>query len=346
MFEGGRPPAPTPLQPKDRHKRRRISLFWRACLLLTGAVLVGAVGLALLTGSTGDRPGLGGSGAGYATANATPTGAAIGAGSSAITRNGVPGTPITAVSRRPAASRPLEHSSRVSEATSSPASAVLFPLLADALAPPGGGRRASRGDLRDDSLTTFDDPSITVDIVGQGTWTLTGNTTGDDCSSSPMASGASCDANTTDTVQVVATPVGHPTATTWSGDSCDNVTIDECDFTVGSNPDNETVTFTDTITTATSGTGTVAVADSPNSSYDCSASSGAACSVVDGDQITLTPTPAAHYQFSSWSGDECNGSTNATCSFTATGDATVTANFVPITHTITTRRAPPEPSRR
>ena len=53
-------------------------------------------------------------------------------------------------------------------------------------------------------------------------------------------------------------------------------------------------------------------------------------------RVTLTPTPAAHYQFSSWSGDECDGSTNATCSFTATGDATVTANFVPITHTITT----------
>ena len=47
-----------PLRPGNRRKRRRASLLWRGCLAEAGATLAVAVGLALLTGATGERAGL------------------------------------------------------------------------------------------------------------------------------------------------------------------------------------------------------------------------------------------------------------------------------------------------
>ncbi|MGD1050956.1 MAG: hypothetical protein ABR947_07790, partial [Solirubrobacteraceae bacterium] len=202
----------------------------------------------------------------------------------------------------------------------------MSPLVADALVPPSGGQDSSHAGLRDDSLTSFDDPAITVTIVGSGSWSLTDDTTpADGCSD--VVSGGSCDVADDDSVQLFATANGSPSTISWAGDSC-NTTGDECDFQIGSSDDYETVAFTDTITTATSGTGTVAVADSPNSSYGCGASSGAPCKVVDGDQITLTAAAGAGYRFTKWSGGSCNGNQSTQCpTFQASGDEGDTANF-------------------
>ena len=57
-----------------------------------------------------------------------------------------------------------------------------------------------------------------------------------------------------------------------------------------------------------------------------------------GTVVTLTATPAAGYQFSSWSGD-CSGSTNP-CSVTMNAAKSVTANFTPLQHVLTVTSSP------
>ena len=299
-------------------------------------MLACAVALALLSGSAGDRPGLGGTGVVQPATNVALAGASASAGARAGDQKAVSGTKIAAVSRRPGASSVFEHSSRVTEAAAEPASPSLFPLVADALAPPSGGRGgSSHGELRADSLTTFDDPVITVDIVGQGTWTLTGDTTGQDCSSSPQASGGTCDVNLGDAVVLTVSPSsGTPAAINWSGVSCDGQSGATCSFTAADSTDEtDTVSLIDTITTATDGNGTVAVADGDQSGLGCSASPGAACLAGDGDPITLTAAAATGSTFESWSSGHCAGQGNP-CQITATGNETDQANFTVDTYTI------------
>ncbi|MGN6215446.1 MAG: InlB B-repeat-containing protein [Solirubrobacterales bacterium] len=66
---------------------------------------------------------------------------------------------------------------------------------------------------------------------------------------------------------------------------------------------------------------------------------GSVCSRTyeNGAQVTLTATPAAHYEFAGWAGGECSGT--ATCQLTMYSDVTVTASFVPITHELTVTKA-------
>ncbi|MGA8744680.1 MAG: hypothetical protein WB507_02300 [Solirubrobacterales bacterium] len=61
---------------------------------------------------------------------------------------------------------------------------------------------------------------------------------------------------------------------------------------------------------------------------------GASCShsFAVGAQVTLTATPADHFEFTGWSGAGCAGT--GTCQVTIYSDTAVTANFAPIVHSL------------
>ncbi|NVN92200.1 MAG: hypothetical protein HXX11_16580, partial [Desulfuromonadales bacterium] len=70
---------------------------------------------------------------------------------------------------------------------------------------------------------------------------------------------------------------------------------------------------------------------------DCSAG----CDYTIGSSVTLSPTPATGYTFSSWSGDA--SSLNVPLTFTLTGSKAITANFdsTPVTGTVRIAGSPP-----
>ncbi|MBK7861238.1 MAG: DUF11 domain-containing protein [Archangiaceae bacterium] len=87
------------------------------------------------------------------------------------------------------------------------------------------------------------------------------------------------------------------------------------------------------ITFAKSGTGTGRVVSSP-AAVDCaSGCPGSTTSFIDGTLVSVTATATTGHSFSGWSG-LCTGTTNP-CSFTVSGDATVTAGFAAPSFTIT-----------
>jgi len=83
------------------------------------------------------------------------------------------------------------------------------------------------------------------------------------------------------------------------------------------------------VSTAGSGTGTVT---SSPAGIDC----GQSCTLdaYQGDQVTLTATPATHSEFTGWSGANCPGT--GTCLVTlGSTNASITATFAMITHPLT-----------
>ncbi len=88
-----------------------------------------------------------------------------------------------------------------------------------------------------------------------------------------------------------------------------------------------------TVTFAKAGTGTGRVVTSP-SAIDCAAGcSSASTSFIDGTVVSVTATATTGHTFSGWSG-ACAGTANP-CTFTVSGDATLTAAFAPPSFTIT-----------
>jgi outer membrane protein assembly factor BamB len=66
---------------------------------------------------------------------------------------------------------------------------------------------------------------------------------------------------------------------------------------------------------------------------------GASCSHTFGvgEQVTLTATPAEHFEFIGWSGGGCSGT--GPCRLTIDSETAVTANFAPILHRLTVAKA-------
>jgi len=116
----------------------------------------------------------------------------------------------------------------------------------------------------------------------------------------------------------------------WSG-ACTGMNT-SCDLTMTSNLSvsaNYIVTPVNyTLTVTGNAGGTVTDSNSP-AGINC----GSDCSEVyaDGSTVTLAASPAMGYQFDSWSGDVCSGSTHSTCEFTITADTSVTPIFSTIT---------------
>ena len=126
-------------------------------------------------------------------------------------------------------------------------------------------------------------------------------------------------------VPVTATPAAGYAFSSWSGactgtGAC-SVTMD-ADKTVTANFTQ--INYTLTVAVSPAGGGTTNPAVGPHT-------------YAYGTVVNVTATPAAGYAFTSWSG-ACSGA--GACSVTMDADKTVTANFTPITYTLTTAVSP------
>lgn len=160
---------------------------------------------------------------------------------------------------------------------------------------------------------------LSVSKIGAGAGTVTSTPAGINC-------GSTCSANFSPGTSVALTPVaasgsifaGWSGCTSISGTTC-NVTMNATK-SVAATFNIQTTTYPLTITISGSGSVTSAPAG-----INC----GVTCSYTfnGGQSVTLTPTPANGYYFSSWSG-ACAGS--EACTVTMDGAKTVNANFTAI----------------
>ena len=167
---------------------------------------------------------------------------------------------------------------------------------------------------------------VTVTPAGTGTGTVTSDPAGIDC-------GADCNetygAGTV--VRLTATPAVGSTFTGWSGGGCTGTGT--CNVTVNAAVA-VTATFTlntYTLTVTTGGAGTGTVSSSPAGINNCTGTCTA--SFAHGTAITLSQTASVPSStFGGWSG-ACAGP--GTCSFTITGNTSVTATFNLAQYTLT-----------
>ena len=161
---------------------------------------------------------------------------------------------------------------------------------------------------------------LTVSRAGTGSGSVSSTPAGINC-------GATCSANFANStvVTLTATPSAGSTFGGWAG-ACTGTGT--CQVTMDAARD-VTATFSlPLLTVATSGAGSVTSADGAiNCGSLCSAS------YASGTVVTLTATPAAGNQFTSWSG-ACSGA-STTCQVTMTAARSVTASFAPVSNTTT-----------
>jgi len=155
--------------------------------------------------------------------------------------------------------------------------------------------------------------------TGSGTGTLTSSPAGLNCGSTCSAS-FSADTSVT----LTATPDNGSTFNSWSG--CDATSGTVCNVSMSATR-SVTARFdaaSYSLTVNKSGTGSGTVTSNP-AGINC----GATCvfAYASGQSVTLTPTPASGYDFSSWSG-ACTGS--EACIVTMDAAKSVTANFTAI----------------
>ena len=155
--------------------------------------------------------------------------------------------------------------------------------------------------------------------TGSGTGTLTSSPAGLNCGSTCSAS-FSADTSVT----LTATPDNGSTFNSWSG--CDATSGTVCNVSMSATR-SVTARFdaaSYSLTVNKSGTGSGTVTSNP-AGINC----GATCvfAYASGQSVTLTPTPASGYDFSSWSG-ACTGS--EACIVSMDAAKSVTANFTAI----------------
>ncbi|GAA1934834.1 hypothetical protein GCM10009815_31860 [Nocardioides marmoribigeumensis] len=166
--------------------------------------------------------------------------------------------------------------------------------------------------------------TLTVTRAGSGSGTVTSNPARISC---PSTCTADFVAGTT--VTLTATASAGADFTGWSGGGCSGTST--CVVTLTS-ATSVTATFTarHLLTVQTTGSGSV-------TSSPAGISCGATCtaSFAGGSTVTLTPTAAAGWVFSGWTG-ACTGA--GSCSVTMSTDRTVGATFVQ-SHTLTVTKA-------
>lgn len=165
---------------------------------------------------------------------------------------------------------------------------------------------------------------ISVSKTGAGTGTVTSNPAGISCGSSCTAS-----FNTGSTVTLTAAAVSGSTFGGWSG--CSSTSGTSCNVTMNA-AQAVTATFhlQNTFQLSVGKTGEGTVTSNP---VGISCGSTCAYNFSNGQSVTLTPTPATGYYFSSWSG-ACSGS--ETCTVNMDAAKTVSANFttIPAGHSV------------
>ena len=159
--------------------------------------------------------------------------------------------------------------------------------------------------------------SLSVSKSGTGTGTVTSNPVGINC-------GSVCSANFSSgsNITLTATAASGSTLASWTG--CTSSSGTTCNVTMTA-AKNVTATFnlqTFALTVTKTGSGTVT---SNPAGINCGAT--CAFAYASGQSVTLTPTPASGYYFSSWSG-ACTGS--EACIVSMDAPKSVTANFTAI----------------
>jgi hypothetical protein len=184
-----------------------------------------------------------------------------------------------------------------------------------------GAPRDSHPDIRAFEFGAVPRPSLAVtdkQLAGSGTVTST---------PAAISCGAGCEArfDPSATVTLSAIPDTGSVFSGWSGGGCSGT--GSCTVTMNS----------DQAVTATFVPATHTLTVSPNSSGSVSGT-GISCpgtcsaSYASETLVTLVATPAPGIAFSGWSGG-CSGS--GSCAVTMNSDQSVSASFVPITHTLT-----------
>jgi hypothetical protein len=170
--------------------------------------------------------------------------------------------------------------------------------------------------------------SLTVNTAGTGSGSVSCDTgTGPEACASSYPDGT--------TITLTASPAAGSTFAGWSGGGCSGT--GSCVISNIGADTTVTATFNliqHTLTVAKTGTGSGTVTSSP-----AGISCGATCSASfnEGTVVTLTASPAAGSTFAGWSG--CDSEPSATeCEVTMGTDKSVSANFAPITHTLTVEK--------
>jgi hypothetical protein len=171
--------------------------------------------------------------------------------------------------------------------------------------------------------TAFTLTVILSSVFGNGTGTVTSSPAGIDCG----AGGSTCSYEFPAGSQVTlsATPAAGSTFERFIGGPCNGPGT--CTVTMDTDRSVSAVfgkSTTQTLTVTVPSTGAGSVTSSP-----AGISCGSICSHAfpTSSQVTLTATPAAGWDFDSWSGSGCSG--NGPCVVTMSLDQTVTANFTP-----------------
>jgi hypothetical protein len=180
-------------------------------------------------------------------------------------------------------------------------------------------------------------PQQTLEVSVAGLGTVTSSPAG---ISGCTEGGGTCSAgfNENSTVILSAHPQAHNRLAGWTGCAAEPSPT-ECEVTIGATAASVGSQFepiTHILSVDVNGSGSVGASSGTISG--CTSSGGTSCSGTydEASEVTLTATPNAHQKFKEWSGREASGcGTTTTCKVTTPdSDASVTATFEPITHTL------------
>ncbi len=174
-------------------------------------------------------------------------------------------------------------------------------------------------------------PSLSVSKTGAGSGTITSTPTGIEC-------GSTCSARFPEesTVTLKESPAAHSEFTGWTG-CTHEPSATECEVTMAET-NSVTAGFAPThytLSVSKSGTGSGTVTSTPTGIH-CGATCNA--SFEEESTVKLTETPAAHSEFTGWTG--CTHEPSATeCEVKITEAKSVTAGFTPILHTLSVSKS-------
>jgi hypothetical protein len=173
-------------------------------------------------------------------------------------------------------------------------------------------------------------PQVTLSVSITGNGTVDGSLGRIACHNGQGSCSADYDQGTH--VTLTATPDSGYYFVGWQGGGCAGASSCSLDLLVGGTVTAQFAAIEFALTTRIAGNGSGTVTDATGAILCGAGGTQCGADFIDGTQVTLTATPAAHSRFVGWSGD-CAGT--STCTLTISGSALAIATFVPITHVVT-----------